>query len=184
MAEVKDELLDHDYDGIQEYDNPLPRWWLGMFYICIAYAVFYMPYYGMAYGPTPEQEWEQDMEAWNELHPQVELASAEEMAEIVKDPAKIAAGKEIYNMRCLACHAADGGGLVGPNLVDDYWLHGGSPVDIAKVIYDGVPAKGMIAWKSQLSVEEIYAATAFIYSLHGTTPAKPKDPQGEKFERP
>lgn len=183
MAQPTDQLLDHSYDGIQEYDNPLPRWWVWLFYITIGWAIFYVPYYALKMGPSPEQMYEEDMKAWNELHPQVELASREEMLKMVVDPAKIAAGKTIYDTRCMACHATDGGGLVGPNLTDDHWLHGGQPDEIARVIYDGVPEKGMIAWKSQLSVDEIYAATAYVWSLHGTTPAKPKEPQGDKVER-
>lgn len=183
MAEITDKLLDHDYDGIEEYDNPLPRWWVWLFYLTIAWAVFYTPYYAMKMGNSPVQDYEEDMKAWNELHPQVELAGREEMLKIVQDPAKISAGKAIYSTRCMACHAPDGGGLVGPNLTDDSWLHGGNPDDIARVIYDGVPAKGMIAWKTQLSVDEIYAATAYVWSLYGSTPAKPKAPQGTKFKR-
>lgn len=183
MSQPTDELLNHSYDGIQEFDNPLPRWWVWLFYLTIAWAIFYVPYYAMKFGSSPEQMYEQDMKAWNELHPQVQLASREEMMKIVVDPAKIAEGKTIFATRCMACHAPDGGGLVGPNLTDDYWLHGGQPDQIARVIYDGVPEKGMIAWKAQLSPEEIYSATAFIWSLHGTTPAKPKAPQGEKVER-
>ena len=182
MADVKDELLNHSYDGIQEYDNPLPRWWVGMFYATIAWSIFYIPYYALEMGDSPESAYEKDMEKWNELHPVVELASAEEMAVIVADEARISKGKAIYDIRCIACHLADGGGLVGPNLTDEYWIHGGSPEKVAHTIYHGVPEKGMIAWKTQLNIEEIYAATAYIMSLQGTTPAKPKAPEGTKSD--
>lgn len=183
MSKPQDQLLDHSYDGIQEFDNPLPRWWVWLFYLTIAWALVYAPYYATKKGASPEEDYEADMKAWAELHPTVELAGREEMMKIVKDPAQVAAGKAIFDTRCMACHAADGGGLVGPNLTDSFWLHGGQPDEIARVIHDGVPAKGMIAWKAQLSLKEIYAATAYVWSLHGTTPAKPKAPQGEKVER-
>ena len=182
MSEVKDELLSHDYDGIQEYDNPLPSWWVGMFFLTIIFAVFYIPYYATGMGASPEADYEADMQEWVKLHPPVNLASEGEMAELVKDPEQIAAGKKIFDEKCMACHAPDGGGLVGPNLTDAYWLHGGKPTEIAKTIFEGVPEKGMISWKTQMSLPEIYAATAYIKSLKGTTPATPKAPEGLKID--
>ena len=136
MSEVKDELLSHDYDGIQEYDNPLPSWWVGMFFLTIIFAVFYIPYYATGMGASPEADYEADMQEWVKLHPPVNLASEEEMAELVKDPEQIAQGKKIFDEKCMACHAPDGGGLVGPNLTDAYWLHGGKPTEIAKTIFE------------------------------------------------
>jgi cytochrome c oxidase cbb3-type subunit 3 len=179
MAKVTDELLDHDYDGIKEYDNPLPGWWLYGFYACIAWAVAYVPYYHFMGGTLPEEAYAQDMEEWYKLHPPVQLAGAEEMKSIIADQAKVERGKEVFQIRCASCHAADGGGLVGPNLTDEFAIHGGAPHQLVKVVYDGVPAKGMLAWKHQLSLDDIYAVTAFAYSLQGTTPAKPKAPEGD-----
>jgi cytochrome c oxidase cbb3-type subunit 3 len=179
MSAPTDKLLDHNYDDIQEYDNPLPRWWVQLFMLTVAWSIFYVPYYASGAGQSPEAAYEEDMAEWNKLHPPVVLATAEEMASIVTDPAKVAQGKEIFATRCAACHAADGGGLVGPNLTDAYWIHGGKPVAIAKTIYDGVPEKGMIPWKTQMSVDEIYAVTAYLHTgLKGTTPATAKAPEG------
>jgi cytochrome c oxidase cbb3-type subunit 3 len=93
----------------------------------------------------------------------------------------IAAGKKIFDGHCASCHLADGGGMIGPNLVDEYWLHGGSILDIYTTIQVGVPEKGMISWKGVLNPEQIRAATFYIMSLQGTTPANPKAPQGEKY---
>jgi len=181
VSEVKDELLNHTYDDIQEYNNPLPSWWVGLFILTTVWSLFYIPYYATGSGATPEADYEADMVEWEKLHPTVTLASAEEMLVIVKDPNNISQGQKIYMERCLPCHAADGGGLVGPNLADEFWIHGGRPHEIAKTIYDGVPEKGMIPWKSLLSVDDIYALTAFLETLKGTTPAKPKAPEGNKI---
>lgn len=178
MAEVKDETLDHDYDGIQEYDNPLPRWWVWLFVGCIVYAITYIPYYHFGPGELPEQQYARAMDEWNELHPPTPLPAEEEL-ESMENEQVIASGKAIFATRCAACHAPDGGGTVGPNLTDEYTLHGYSREQIVKVIHDGVPTKGMIPWADQLSRDEIYAVGLFVYNLRGTTPSNPKAPQGE-----
>lgn len=97
---------------------------------------------------------------------------------------ELAAGKKTYDTSCVACHAPDGGGTVGPNLTDDFWIHGGSLDEVVKTITDGVPAKGMIAWKAMLKPEQILAVAKYIKSLRGTTPATPKAAEGKKYEEP
>lgn len=179
MSKVTDELLDHDYDGIREYDNPLPAWWRYLLYGSIAWAFVYYPFYQFGSGKLPTEAYEEDMAEWLKLHPPVQLAGAEEMSAMLANGELRSQGEAIFKIRCAACHAPDGGGLVGPNLTDDFSIHGGAAHEMVRVVYDGVPAKGMLAWKTQLSLDEIYAVTVYAHSLRGTTPAKPKAPEGE-----
>jgi cytochrome c oxidase cbb3-type subunit 3 len=176
-----DRELDHEYDGIKEYDNPLPRWWVGILVGTMAWSAWYIPNYALeAFGDSesPDEAWAAEMKAWEVKHPQVKLASAEELVGIVGDNARAERGKEIWKARCAACHRADGGGLVGPNLTDDKWIHGSKPEQLVAVIFNGVPEKGMLAWKSQLNVEQIYDVAAYVRTLRGSNPANPKAPEG------
>src|SRR5690606_26955614 len=119
-----------------------------------------------------------EMEQWKRLHPPKVLPAEDELRELESSDV-LASGESIYATRCAACHAADGGGQVGPNLTDDYAIHGYSRAGILKVVHDGVPAKGMIAWGELLSHEELYAVSLYVYNLRGQTAANPKAPQGE-----
>lgn len=177
MAAPPDELLAHNYDGIEEYDNPLPKWWVYMFYACILASIVYVPYYHFGPGELPRERWAEDMTQWWAQHPPPQLASAAELEQMAADPSFVAAGQSIYAVRCVACHAADGGGLVGPNLTDDFTIYGQDRDKIVGVIFHGTP-NGMLAWKDQLSLTEIYQVGAFVHSLRGTTPAQAKPPQG------
>ena len=182
MSRDTNELTDHDYDGITEYDNPLPRWWLMLFYGGIVFAAVYIPWYHFGPGPLMVEEYEAQMASAAAAMPVKRGASALDLASAEQDPARLAAGKETFGKLCVACHTADGGGLVGPNLTDDYWIHGGSMADVVHVITEGVPEKGMISWKTQLKDDEIVSVAAYVRSLRGTTPANPKAPEGEKYE--
>ena len=177
MAAPPDDLLDHDYDGIREFDNPLPKWWVYLFYGCIAFAIAYIPYYHFGPGPLPREEWAADMTQWWEDHPPPELASAAELEAMAADPAFVAAGQATYSIRCVSCHAIDGGGLVGPNLTDDFTLYGQDHDKMVAVIYHGTK-NGMLAWKNDLSLTEIYQVGAYVHTLRGTTPKTAKAPQG------
>ncbi len=179
MSGVTDEILDHDYDGIQEYDNPLPRWWLYLLYGSILWAIGYLPYYHYGPGALPEEALETDMQAWYQLHPPVQLPDEAAMLAFAEQDGVMERGAATYKIRCLSCHAADGGGLVGPNLTDEFSIHGQRLEQMIQVVYHGVPAKGMLSWKTQLSLEEIKEVTVYVHSLRGTTPAKPKAPQGD-----
>jgi len=180
MAKVTDQSFEHDYDGIKEYDNPLPRWWVWLFVGCVVWAIAYIPYYHFGPGLLPSQFYEEDMEAWLLAHPPVPLPDEAELIAMGEgDASLVTRGQSIFASRCATCHAADGGGQVGPNLTDDFSIHGYSRAAIVQVIHDGVPAKGMLAWKNQLSRDEIYAAGLYVYGLRGTTPAKPREAQGE-----
>ena len=179
-----DRLLDHSYDGIQEYDNPLPRWWVYLFWATIVFAALYglnVPGFGVGKGRIAAYVADSTAAAatFAALTPATG-PSAELLAAAAKDPAVIAEGKTVWMTNCVACHRPDGGGLVGPNLTDDYWIHGGTLVDIRNTIQHGVLAKGMPEWGKILRPEQVTAAAVYVTTLHGTNPPNPKEPQGVK----
>lgn len=190
IEEEKDILMDHEYDGIMELDNKLPPWWLYMFYFTIAFGVVYIAYYHFSDGPSQLEEYNTEMAIAEEEKAAFLASSAnnvdETNAELLTDAAAIAAGKEKFDMLCIACHSASGGSTqnppgVGPNLTDEYWLHGGGIKNIFKTIKYGVPTKGMISWETQLSPRQIQEVSSYIISLQGTNPENAKEPQGEKW---
>jgi cytochrome c oxidase cbb3-type subunit 3 len=176
--------LDHSYDGIHELDNNLPPWWLWGFYISIAFAVIYLVrYHVIGSAPLQQAEYEQQM-AEAEIQKAEYLKNAANLVDettvvMLTEESPIQEGATIFAKNCAVCHAADGGGGVGPNLTDNYWLHGGDIKDVFATIKYGVPAKGMIPWKDQLSPVETQKVASFIMTLVGTTPANPKEAQGE-----
>lgn len=186
LEQEADLLLDHDYDGIHELDNDLPPWWVWGFYITIAYAIIYtIFFFGTGAIPSSDVEYANEMEA-EQAKVEAYLAATggavdESNVVLLTDNAALAAGKEIFASNCVACHLADGGGLVGPNLTDEYWIHGGSIVDVFTTIKYGVPAKGMIPWEDQLGPVAMQQVASYVLSLQGTTPATPKAPEGEKY---
>lgn len=185
----QDKVLEHDYDGIQEYDNDLPRWWVQIFWITGIFGIIYAVYFHWPSTLTPEQDLAMKMEQIQGLRASAQAADAaasggsDNLLQLVGDSATLAKGSEIFQAKCVACHAAQGQGLVGPNLTDDFWINGGTLPEIRQVIRKGVPAKGMISWEPLLTSEEINAVTAYVWSLHGTNPANPKAPEGQKVER-
>ena len=176
-------LLDHNYDGIQELDNNLPRWWVWLFYITIIFAAVYLIYYHVTRsGNLQAAEYDQEMKAGQELKTAAmgKFESSIPALAPAADAAVLDRGRQTYAKFCAPCHRADGGGLVGPNLTDDYWIHGSNYVDTEKVIWDGVPAKGMITWKTILNPDEIQSVASYIYTLRGAklaTPGKPPENQ-------
>ncbi len=180
-----DFLLDHDYDGIRELDNALPPWWKYGFYITIVIGFIYMyNYHVSGTGKNPEQEYAVEMAEGKKLE-EAYMAKTKDLVDetniTLSDASGIAAGKALYTQSCVACHAADGGGGIGPNLTDGSWIHGGSLNDIYKTIKNGYPEKGMQSWQSMYSPVQMKNLTSFVKSLQGTTPASPKDPQGEPW---
>jgi cytochrome c oxidase cbb3-type subunit 3 len=180
-----DIMLDHDYDGIRELDNNLPPWWKYGFYVTIVVAFLYVWYYH-AGGNGPS--------SYDEYVAEVKKGDAEKAAYLAKsannvdentvkmgDAASIASGMNLFQASCAACHAKDGGGGVGPNLTDDYWLHGGSLQDVFKSVKYGWSDKGMKAWKDDFSPKQIADITTYIKSIRGTAPAAPKEKQGELY---
>lgn len=185
--EEKEMMLDHSYDGIVELDNHMPPWLVNVFYITIAFAVVYFTYYSvLGLGQTQLEEYaeEQRVAAIKIEAYKATLANLidENTVEFDESAAALAAGKSIFSANCAACHAADGGGGVGPNFTDEYWIHGGSINDIFRIVKYGVPAKGMIPWQDQLSPEEMQQVSSYIKTLVGTTPANPKAPEGELYK--
>lgn len=183
----KDVLLDHNYDGIMELDNNLPPWWKLMFYASIVFGFAYLGHYHLLKtGLSSAEEYEQEMEiaeaAVAEYLKQSAANVDETSVKMVDDPGRLAKGGEIFKMSCAACHGQKGEGGVGPNFTDKYWLHGGSIKDIFKTIKYGVPEKGMISWKAQLSPVQIQDVASFIITLQGTNPPNAKEPQGDLFE--
>ncbi len=187
IEEETDIALDHNYDGIVELDNNLPPWWLWGFYLSMVFAVVYLVHFHVLQtGDLQIEEYEKTM-AEAELQKAEYLKTAANLVDentvtLLTDEASIKAGKKLFALNCAVCHAADGGGGVGPNLVDDYWIHGGSVNDVFKTIKYGVPEKGMISWKDQMNPSKMQQMTAYILSLKGTVPVKPKEPQGELYQ--
>ncbi len=259
MSKVTNSLIDHDFDGIQEYDNDLPGWWKALFLITIIIAAIYVPYYHLA-GDLQEVEYQKEMGTYVEavtgrgplteyvspyasqremtpalraelnqilnapfseqLQRTMAKADPEQLAKLkaafpdvtpdyssdgtaapaakeeekpdqspsknsgmLDDETNLAAGSKIWNTQCFVCHLNDGGGSIGPNMTDNYWIHGGDYASIVNLIKVGVPAKGMIPWAGTLSPEQINQVASFIkLKLVGTTPAVPKAPQGDLDE--
>ncbi|MCF7825981.1 MAG: c-type cytochrome [Candidatus Marinimicrobia bacterium] len=262
MGKITNELIEHDYDGIQEYDNDLPGWWKALFIITIIVAAIYVPYYHF-FGDSQETEYQKEMGTYVEANtgrgpfteyaspwvgdgeitpalraemnkildapfdeqlmrtmakadpdqlaklqaafPEVIAAygagasSSPESALVKKeetpatapaagmvaltDEASLAAGKKVWETQCFTCHLNDGGGSIGPNMTDNYWIHGGDMASIVHIIKVGVPAKGMIPWEATLTPDQIMQVASYIeVKLVGSTPAVPKAPQGDLFE--
>jgi cytochrome c oxidase cbb3-type subunit 3 len=183
----QDRLLDHNYDGIQEYDNPMPAWWVWIFWATILFALLYwinVP--GIGSGKGRIAQYEAEVERAQALRAAAEQAAGpvtdELLFALAKDPAKVEAGRAVFAANCVPCHREDGGGSIGPNLTDDYWIHGGRPVAIHNTVDKGVLDKGMLAWGQTLKPDELNAVVAYVLTLHGTDPKDPKEPQGTKEE--
>jgi cytochrome c oxidase cbb3-type subunit 3 len=178
---ARDRIIDHEYDGIQEYDNPMPRWWLLTFAGTIIFSIIYYFNVGpIGNGKGRIADYEASVAAHEARAPKDAAPLTDStIAAFVLDPALRASGKEAYAQYCASCHAPDGGGLIGPNLADDHWIHGGSPAQIYHVVDAGVLEKGMPPWGKTLKPEQLRAVVAYVTSLRGTTPANPKAPQGE-----
>ncbi|MGN6567171.1 MAG: cbb3-type cytochrome c oxidase N-terminal domain-containing protein [Flavipsychrobacter sp.] len=178
-------LTDHDYDGIRELDNDLPPWWKYGFYVTIVVAIIYVWYFNFGGGPSQTEEYIAEVHKADEEKAEYLAKTAnnvdENTVKPVTDPAALGTAQNTFQTICSACHAKDGGGGVGPNLTDDYWIHGGNIKDVFKSIKYGWPDKGMKSWKDDFSPTQIAALATYVKSLHGTKPAAPKDKQGELY---
>lgn len=185
MTDKRDVERPYTVDGIKEYDNPLPSWWVLLFYSTIAFAPLYLLYIHLFDGNTLMDELSRDKQKHaafiSELANQ-RVGEGGSLVDRMRDPDYIAAGASIYATNCAPCHGAGGEGTVGPNLADDYWIHGGSAEDILRVITEGVPEKGMIAWQGILSPQRLEEVTAFVMSLRGNDLPNAKAPEGELYE--
>jgi cytochrome c oxidase cbb3-type subunit III len=185
VEKEEDILLDHDYDGIKELDNSLPPWWKWGFYFTIVVAVVYfVRFHVVGSGPTPEEEYNTEMKIAAAQLEELRKSSGEMVDEktvTMADAAGIAEGKQIFQKSCYMCHGSNGEGGVGPNLTDEYWLHGGSLNDVFKTIKYGVIDKGMQAWEKQFSPTELKNLSSYIKSIKDTKPANAKAPQGDVY---
>ena len=182
--EEKQLLMDHDYDGIKELDNNLPPWWVYLFYACIVFSVIYLVRYEIMGAPDQEAELKNEMaQAKIEVAEYMKTAPDlmdENTVTLLTDPADLTNGKTIFETNCAACHRADGGGQIGPNLTDDHWILGGGIKKLFHTITNGGrDGKGMIAWKGTLKPKEIQAVSSYIISLKGSNPKDPKAPEGD-----
>ena len=188
LSEEEDLVIDHAYDDIRELDNPTPAWFMGLFYATMVFGVVYLSvYHVFGWGMNQDDEYKKEMRV-AEQERKAYLASQvdnvdENSVEVDKSPEVIAEGKAIFDQNCIACHGAVGEGGIGPNLTDNYWLHGASIKDVFNTIKRGVPDKGMIAWEQQLSPSKIAQVANYILSLQGTNPPNAKAPQGNLNEQ-
>lgn len=186
IEQEKDIMLEHDYDGIRELDNSLPPWWKYGFYLTILVSIVYLYRFHVSHaGPSSLQEYADEMKQADAEHAAYLANAANKVDEntvtLLTASTDLDAGKQIFESTCFACHAKDGGGGVGPNLTDDYWLHGGSIKDVFKSIKYGWQDKGMKSWQNDFSPKQIAQIASYVKSLHGTKPAVPKDKQGELY---
>lgn len=188
IAEEKDLVMEHEFDGITELDNPTPAWFMILFYGTMIFAIIYMfSYHVMDWGKLQEEEYAAELQQAEDdrialLQKPGNKANKvnENNVEQSTEPAALKAGGTLYKNVCAPCHGDAGQGLVGPNLTDEFWLHGGTVKDIFKTIKYGVPDKGMIAWEKTMNAKQIADITNYILSIQGTHPAGAKAPQGTK----
>ncbi|MGB5242526.1 MAG: cbb3-type cytochrome c oxidase N-terminal domain-containing protein [Lutimonas sp.] len=177
-------MTDHDYDGIKELDNVLPPWWTAGFIITILVGAFY--YINVFFNSEKYNQYEEleteiaeakaEVEAYKEANPDLFKVDVS----LLTDAASLEAGKKTFGTYCVACHMADGGGGIGPNLTDDYWILGGGMEKVYNTISEGGRSgKGMVSWKASLSAQEMQQVASYVISLQGTTPANPKAAEGE-----
>ena len=179
------QLLDHSYDGIREYDNPLPSWWSITFAVTVVFAFLYFAYYDIAkWGRSPSDNYKVALAGWQAIYkagpsggggPSV---TEEMLAAGTENPDVLARGAEVFAARCVGCHGASANGLIGPNLTDLFQLHGSTRMDLYGTILGGAPGTAMIAWGETLRPSEVVAVATFVSSLRGKNLAG-KEPQGQ-----
>jgi cytochrome c oxidase cbb3-type subunit 3 len=176
-------LMDHEYDGIREYDNPLPRWWTWIFWGTFVFSIGYLFHYHVTgRGESVFEQYTAEVREARENEARLAMGdkpSEQGLAKLAANAALMEDAKAIFAERCSACHGDRGQGLIGPNLTDRHWIHGkGSMMDIFEVVSSGVPAKGMPAWSKQLSPMEVQKLVAFVGSVKDSNvPGKP--PEGK-----
>ena len=177
-------LLDHNYDGIKELDNVLPPWWVYMFYITIVFGFIYMIRFHVVNEYTQEQEFEMAM-AQAEIDIEEYKKTAKDLIDVsnvtlLTDASELAAGKKIYEVNCIACHKADGGESIGPNLTDEHWILGGGIKNVFNtLVKGGRDGKGMVSWQGILKPSEMQEVASYVLSLQGTNPIDAKAAEGE-----
>jgi cytochrome c oxidase cbb3-type subunit III len=181
MTRPRDEMLEHEFDGIREYDNPPPRWIMAILYGSIVFGVCYWLYYqtyGVGHLPRRQYEAEMARAAEQQLARMATTELSDQTLLLMSQvPASVNEGRQIFQQFCAACHQTDGSGNIGPNLTDGYWLHGGRPMQILHTVTYGVPEKGMVAWGGQLGPARVQKVVSYVLTIKGTN--RPgKAPQG------
>ena len=184
IEEEHDIILDHNYDGIKELDNNLPPWWIYGFYASIIFAVIYLARFHVFNGENQYEELESDL-----VQAKIDIEEYKKNAkdlvdfntvELLTDAGDLKAGQQLFEVNCVACHKADGGGGIGPNLTDKNWILGGGIKNVFKTISEGGrDGKGMIAWKQSLKPNEMAQVASYLLQFQGTTPAEPKAAEGD-----
>ncbi|CAN5713258.1 cbb3-type cytochrome c oxidase N-terminal domain-containing protein [soil metagenome] len=181
-------LMEHAYDGIHEYDNPLPGWWKASFACSIVFAAMYGFYFHVAnWGTSPEKRYAAELADFNDkktMRDQAEAAHVTEpaLARDAQDGKLSEHGAAVFATKCIGCHAAEGRGQIGPNLTDNFQLHGTTRMDVFHTVHDGVSGTAMIAWGEQLPAADILDVVAYVTTLRGTNLDGGKPPQGERVE--
>lgn len=180
-----DQLRDHDYDGITEYDNPTPGWWHLVFIGSILFSAVYIAFFH--FSPMGWSIFDQ----WNSKKAEILKAKFGDLGELsmdeatmlrmMNDPEWLPLGESVFKQRCASCHQSDGRGNVGPNLTDDYWIHVKTLADIPRIVSEGVVSKGMPAHRRVMHVNEIVLAAAYVATLRGSNPAGAKEPEGDEI---
>jgi len=182
LEREKDIMLEHDFDGIKELNNSVPPWFNLLFYGTILIAIVYMiDYHVLGTGTVMVDEYLNEVKIANDKREELIRTGAfinENNVVLLTDAAELDKGKQIWTTNCTPCHGPDGGGTVGPNLTDKNWIHGGGIKNVFTTISNGVPAKGMISWKTLLTPKQIQQVGSYVLSLQGTTPATGKPPEG------
>ena len=182
-------VLDHNYDGIRELDNVLPPWWVYMFYATILFGVVYLVRFHIVNDYTQAEEYENQV-AEARIAIEEYKRTAKNLVDVntvalLTDASDLKAGEKIFTMNCVVCHMADGGGGIGPNLTDKYWILGGGIKNVFRTISEGGrDGKGMVAWKNSLKPVEMAQVASYLLQFQGTEPADPKAPEGEIWEDP
>jgi cytochrome c oxidase cbb3-type subunit 3 len=187
IEQEADVMLDHDYDGIKELDNVLPPWWVNLFYATVIFGAIYLVRFHIVGDYTQAQEFDQEVAAAqleiekNKANSPKEEITLDKVVALTDD-ASLSKGKEIFINACAACHKPDGGGVVGPNLTDEFWINGGGIKNIFKIINEGSKNNpSMVAWGKTLESTDIQKVASYVLSLQGTKPAGGKAPEGEKW---
>jgi cytochrome c oxidase cbb3-type subunit 3 len=181
-------ITDHNYDGILEYDNPMPGWWLWIFWLTVVFGVVYvLGIHVFGFVNTYQDDLDQSLAELQQVRDEYTAthgtfeADAVVLQSYADEPSHVEAGSTIFTTNCSMCHGDKGQGLIGPNLTDEYWIHGGGLTDIFTTVTQGVIEKGMTPWDGILTAEQRAQVTAFVASIQGTNPSGAKEPQGELY---